>query len=265
MLELYGSVGIVAGLGQAIYLVAAFVLAWHLLRRAWRSRDMAPFLLGIQLLFAMGFGYLLCAAGMGLAMLSATPSRALVSTLLAAGHGATIIGLSAALLFERRVFWPEARWPLVVMAALMAAMGIGWLGATTSGAFATGSYANGWVQLLTAGMLGTNLWVGIEPLVYHSKLAKRVPLGLAEPLVADRFLLWGLGSLARAGLILLGPAAEAMLAGLGAEARNSFSATTLTVASGLGLATSVAYWLTFNPTPAYARWVERRYRGASAS
>jgi hypothetical protein len=252
-------------LGQVVYLAAAVVLAWHLLARARRSRDMAPLLLGIQLLFAMGFGYLLCAAGMGLAMLSTAPSPRLVSILLAAGHGATTIGLSAALLFERRVFWPEARWPLALMAGLMAAMGVGWLGATTSGAFATGSYASGWVRLLTAGMLGTNLWVGIEPLVYHSKLAKRVPLGLAEPLVADRFLLWGLGSLARAALILMGPAAEALLAGLDGEARNTFSAATLAVAGTLGLATSVAYWLTFNPTPAYARWVERRYRGPRAA
>ena len=262
MLELYGSLGIVAGLAQAVYLTAAFVLAWHLLARARRSRDLAPFLLGLQLLFAMGFGYLLCGAGMALAMLTSTKDPALVSTLLAAGHGSTIVGLSAALWFERRVFWPDARWPLALMAVLVAAMGIGWLGATTSGAFETGSYASGWVQLLTAGMLATNLWVGIEPLLYHRKLAKRVPLGLAEPLIADRFLLWGLGSLARAALILMGPAAEAMLAGLAGDARNSFSAVSLAAASGLGLATSVAYWLTFNPTPAYVRWVERRYRGA---
>ncbi len=266
MLELYGSVGVVAGLGQVVYLVAAFVLAGHLLARARRSRDLAPFLLGVQLLFAMGFGYLLCAAGMGLALLSKTPtpSTVLVSTLLAAGHGCTIVGLFAALWFERRVFWPEARWPFALIAGLMGAMGIGWLGAILSGGFATGSYASGWVQLLTAGMLGTNLWVGIEPLVYHRKLAKRVPLGLAEPLVVNRFLLWGLGSLARAALILLGPIAEALLAGLTGEARNSFSASTLVIASSLGLATSVAYWLTFNPTPAYVRWVERRYRGARA-
>ena len=264
MLELYGSVGIVAGLGQAIYLTAAFVLAWHLLARARRSRDLAPALLGVQLLFAMGFGYMLRGAGMALAMLPREKSPALVSILLAAGHGSTIVGLTAALLFERRVFWPEARWPLAVMAALVSAMAIGWLGATTSGAFATGSYANRWVLLLTAGMLGTNLWVGIEPLVYHRKLARRIPLGLAEPLVADRFLLWGLGSLARAALILLGPAAEVLLAALTGGARDRFTAVTLVVASSLGLATSVAYWLTFNPTPAYVRWVERRYRGAGA-
>ena len=35
-------------------------------------------------------------------------------------------------------------------------------------------------------------------------------------------------------------------------------------ASLLGLATSLAYWLTFNPTAAYSRWVERRYRATPA-
>ena len=71
MLALYGSVGVVAGLAQAVYLGAAFVLAAHLLGRARRRRDLAPFLLGVNLLFAMGFGYLLCSAGMATAMLSA--------------------------------------------------------------------------------------------------------------------------------------------------------------------------------------------------
>jgi hypothetical protein len=270
VLQLQGWAGLVAAIPQVVYLGAAFALAWQLFARARRSRDFAPLLLGVQLLFAMGLGYALCGAGMALAMLPAeiglapgAKAPALVAALLALGHGSTIVGLAAALWFERRVFWPDARWALALIGFLVAAMATGWLGATTSGAFATGSYANGWVQLLTAGMLATNLWVGIEPLVYHAKLAKRVPLGLAEPLVADRFLLWGLGSLARALLILMGPAAEALLGVLGAGDRGAFSAATLFVASGLGLATSVAYWLTFEPTAAYVRWVERRYAVAA--
>jgi hypothetical protein len=78
--------------------------------------------------------------------------------------------------------------------------------------------------------------------------------------VADRFLLWGLGSLARAVMVVMGPAAVLALALLDADVRISFSAATLMVASTMGLAASVAYWLTFNPTAAYERWVERRYR-----
>ena len=261
MFALYGSVGVVAELAQAVYLGAAFVLAAHLLGRARRRRDLAPLLLGVNLLFAMGFGYLLCSAGMGVALLTEQASPRLVAGLLGTGYAATIVGLFAALIFQWRVFWPGERWPLALVAGFLGAMGVGWIGYAASGALATGRYEGGWVWLLYAGMLATNLWVGIEPLIYHAKLRKRVPLGLAEPLVADRFLLWGLGSLARAAMILLGPLSELVLDRLGADARLSYSSVTLVVASLLGLATSVAYWLTFNPTAAYARWVERRYRG----
>jgi hypothetical protein len=264
MLALYGSVGVVAGLAQAVYLGAAFVLATHLLGRARRRRDLAPFLLGLNLLLAMGFGYLLCSAGMAAAMLTEQPSPRLVAGLLGSGYAATIAGLCAALVFQWRVFWPAERWPVALMGVFLLAMLAGWLGYATSGALATGRYQGGWVWLLYAGMLATNLWVGIEPLVYHAKLKKRVRLGLAEPLVADRFLLWGLGSLARAAMILLGPLSALVLDRLGAEARLSYSSLTLVLASLLGLATSVAYWLTFNPTATYVRWVERRYRARPA-
>jgi hypothetical protein len=264
VLEVYGSIGIVAGLVQGIYLAAAFLLSVHLLRRARRSGDLAPLLLGIQLLFAMGFGFLLCGAGMAAAMLATEPSPRLVSGLLATGNAATMVGLAAALLFQWRVFWPAAHWPLALGGAFLATMLAGWLGSAASGAFETGSYRNGWFLLLNAGMLAANLWAAIEPLVYHARLRKRVRLGLAEPLVVDRFLLWGLGSLTRAGLIVMGPASEWALLRLEGEARLTFSAVVMVLISALGLATSVAYWLTFNPTGAYVRWVERRYRGSRA-
>ena len=172
--------------------------------------------------------------------------------------------MTAALLFNWRVFWPGQRWPLALGAVFLAAMLTGAVGYAASGVLATGRYRGGWVWLLYAGMLATNLWVAIEPLLYHAKLKKRIPLGLAEPIVADRFLLWGLGSLARAAMIVMGPLSELALDRLGADARLSYSSLMLVLASLLGLATSLAYWLTFNPTHAYARWVERRYRAQPA-
>jgi hypothetical protein len=142
---------------------------------------------------------------------------------------------------------------------------VGWVGYAVTGALATGSYAGFWAWLLVAGMVATNFWVGIQPLLYYGKLRKRIPLGLAEPLVADRFLLWGLGSLARAAMIFLGPVSELALKQLAAESQLSYAAVVLVVASLLGLATSVAYWLTFNPTHTYTRWVERRYSPPQAA
>jgi len=260
MLAFQGAVGGVAGLAQAVYLAAAFLLSAHLLRRAWQRRDLAPFLLGVNLLFAMGFGYLLCSAGMGAALLAEAPAPRLVAALLGTGYGATLAGLVAALVFQWRVFQPTERWPAALAAGLSGAMLAGWAGAAATGALAAGRYEGVWIWLLNAGMLATNLWVGIEPLVYHAKLRRRVPLGLAEPVVADRFLLWGLGSLARAAMVAMGPLSVPVLDRLEGDARLVFSSLTLIAASLLGLATSVAYWLTFNPTAAYTRWVERRYR-----
>lgn len=265
MLEVYGTVGIVAGLAQGLYLTAAFVLSGHLLARARRKGDLAPLLLGLQLLLSMGFGYLLCAAGSSLALLTKDPSPRLVAGLLGSGNAASMLGLFAALLFNWRVFSPGERWPLWLGGGFLAAMGAGWLGSAASGAFETGSYANGWFLLLNAAMLAINLWVGIEPLVYHAKLRKRVRLGLAEPLIVDRFLLWGIGSLARAALIVMGPIGAWLLPGLDEEGRAAFTTASLALAGALGLTTTVAYWLTFNPTAAYARWVERRYRGRGAA
>jgi hypothetical protein len=142
-------------------------------------------------------------------------------------------------------------------------MTAGWVGAAASGAFAGALYRNAWFVLLNAAMLAINLWVGLEPLAYHVKLRRRVALGLAEPLVADRFLLWGVGSLARAALIVLGAVSGLVLPGVAAGAREAFTAATLLLASLLGVLTAGTYWLTFNPTPAYVRWVERRYRRAA--
>lgn len=262
MLESYGVIGVVAGVAQVVYLTAAFVLSGHLLNRARRNRELAPLLLGIQLLFAMGFGYLLSGAGMAIAMVVENPSPRLVAALLGAGYLTTTFGLGAALAFNWRVFWPDRRWPLGLAAFLFGVMGVGWVGGLATGAFETGSYASGWMLLLHGGMLVTNLWGAFEPLRYHAKLEKRIRLGLAEPVVVDRFLLWGLGSLARAALVLVGPIAEWMLGDIHGSSRLSFSAGGLAAASLLGLATSLAYWLTFNPTAAYVRWVERRYRGS---
>ncbi len=268
MLEVYGSLGIVAGIAQAIYLAAAFFLSGHLLIRAHRSRELPQLLLGLHLLLAMGFGYLLCSAGVAIAELSEAPRGELVAPLIGAGYAATIFGLMAALVFNHRVFRPDRHWPLVLVFLASSAMWLGWAGYGLSGGFATARFEGIWLWLMLGGMLATNGWVGIEPLLYHAQLRKRIRLGLAEPLVADRFLLWGSGSLARAAMILLGPFGALLLETVGPQAQASVAAGVLCGASVLGLFTSVAYWLTFCPTQRYQDWVARRYarvvaRGAS--
>ena len=265
LLEIYGSIGIFAGVAQGLYLAAAFLLGGHLLLRARRSRELTQLLLGLHLLLAMGVGYVLLSVGVVLVELSAEPPRRLLAWLMGAGYAATILGLMATLLFNQRVFRPGERWAAVFVGLASAVMWVGWAGYGASGGFAGGRFEGTWLWVQLGGMLATNFWVAAEPLAYHQRMRRRLRLGLADPVVVNRFLLWGLGSLARAVMIGLGPLSALCLAHAGADAAFAISSAILVVASACGLFTSVAYWLTFFPTPGYARWLtSRAARGQSA-
>ncbi len=108
------------------------------------------------------------------------------------------------------------------------------------------------------GITGTNVWVSYEPLRYHRMLRRRLELGMAEPVVVDRMLLWGVGSAARLVLLVVGVGATFFVRGLEPVTALFFSKLVLVGTSLCGLLTSIAYWLAFHPSRAYLRWVERR-------
>src|SRR5262249_29958908 len=93
---------------------------------------------------------------------------------------------------------------------------------------------------------------------YYAQLRRRVLLGLSEPVVADRMLLWGIGSVARAGLVLVGPVSGRYLATLPEAGRISSGAVALVSSSPLGVVPAGRY-LPARPRPrGYLRWVEQR-------
>ncbi len=63
MLELYGSLGIVAGIAQAIYVAMAFGLGGMLVARGVRRSEWAQRTLGAHLLLSLGAGYVPLSAG----------------------------------------------------------------------------------------------------------------------------------------------------------------------------------------------------------
>lgn len=96
-------------------------------------------------------------------------------------------------------------------------------------------------------------WMAAESLRYHALLRRRLALGLADPVVVDRFFVWGIGAAATCVLVtlLLG----LYLNGMTLMA-NSVAASVLATLSGLVFA--VIPCLTFAPPAAYLRFVERR-------
>ena len=264
-LEAYGSMGILSGLVQVVYLGTAFWLGTRLVLRARRSRELPELLLGLHLLLALGLGYVLVSAGVVVAELSDDPPRHVIAPLLALGYAITIAGLTATLLFTRQVFHPDGRlgWALALGAA--AAMGSGWLAYGASGGFSQGTFESLEARLLMGSMVLANGWVAVEPLRYYRRMRRRVRLGLAEPIVTDRFLLWGLGSLARVLMVLLGPISEHALRNSTGDWHAAIPGVTLAAASILGLGTSLCFWNTFEPSAPYRRWVAARYAPLLAS
>jgi len=257
VLEAYGWIGIAVLAAQAAHMTTAFGLGGLLLVRAQRMRDLLPALLGLQLLLAMGIGYLLLAAAAVIDQFAPERSVAGVAALMGVGYLSTIAGLLATLVFTHRVFRPGLASGHALVWSIGGLMLIGWLAFGVVEGFDPG-FRGTWFFIMLYGIVAANLWVAWEPLRYWVVARRRLSLGLAEPLVVDRFLLWGLGSLARTAMALCGPAADRLIPLLGADSHLLASAVVLCAASGLGLFASVSYWLPFFPTRAYIRFVERR-------
>ena len=98
-------------------------------------------------------------------------------------------------------------------------------------------------------------WGAAESLLFYRRAKLQVRLGLMQPVVANRFLLWaiGLGALTA----LLGTTIWASLLGIDP----TVSAWVL-LESLLGSIGALTLWLTFFPSPAYKRYVERKWGGS---
>ncbi|HEX5068262.1 MAG TPA: hypothetical protein VFY49_19235 [Myxococcota bacterium] len=258
MLGLYASIGVFAGVVQLAYLAVAFGVGGLLYARGRRSGEWTQWLLGLHLILSMGIGYLLTCIGTVSVEYGAGLPRIALFLILGIGYAASCSGLTTTLHFTRRVFRPGRGLPFAYATASGAALWMGWLALVVTGDVARGRFDGGWYWVMTGGMLACNVWVAFEPLSYYAQLRRRVLLGLSEPVVADRMLLWGIGSVARAVLVVVGPLSSRYLATLSEAERISHGAIVLMISSLLGLVTAGTYWLAFQPPRAYLRWVEQR-------
>jgi hypothetical protein len=258
MLEIYGSTGIIAGIAQTIFLLTAFGVGGLLLSRAHRSGDRHQRLLGWHLILAMGVGYLLLSIAIATIELGIEMNPTLRGVLVGLGNLATGAGLCATLIFTREVFRPESTWARATVWLLAGLMAAGFAVYGLTGGFPSARYDSWGAATMMAGIVGTNVWVSWEPLRYYLLMRRRLKLGLAEPLVVDRFLLWGVGSASRLVLVLFGVGSALFVRNLEPDAALALAKLVLVGTSICGLVASISYWLAFHPTPAYQRWVERR-------
>jgi hypothetical protein len=155
------------------------------------------------------------------------------------------LGVCAVLAFVVHVFRPGAAWARALVAAMIAAMALGYAGYTLAGGFAHGRPEGFWYWLEFAPIGTYQVWAAAEALLYYRMMLRRRALGLADPLVANRFLCWGVGSLLAVAAIWTVSVPALLGLPLGEQQRVAPFTLSLTAVWGIGCV--AAYWLAFFP------------------
>ena len=231
-------------IGFGSFLAVSLAVGIRLLLLARRTRKLPELAMGLNFVVAGFIGYALLVAAESLHLL---PGRL-------AGFGSFFgvsgisIGGAFVCLFTQRVFQTHNR---VAIAAL----------ALLSGWFALASYG-AWVLNVAKVQQGFGVWLGHwgahigllaaygwstgESLRYYALMRRRVQVGVGDALVANRFLLWGIGTLATVLVTLL-------YMGMQLLGHYELPASLVGVSSLLVLVTAIAEWLAFFPPQSYRK------------
>jgi hypothetical protein len=219
------------------------------LRVAARTRRAPELLFGLSFLFQLlGYAAVVVAA----AASQGPPPRAAVE----AGALVVDLGFIAEVGFVWFVFRRDEGWARVLAGALaLASLAMPVLNHVVP--WADGVPSAAWPRAIVRSACYS--WAALEAFRYARLMWRRVRFGLAEPLVADRFFLWGLGSASAAlmqGTLTMGGAIYVRAA----EGGHVF----FWSGAAFGLIASIAFGLSFFPPAAYRRYVERRVDAAEA-
>jgi hypothetical protein len=243
-------------LGFLAFFVASLVVGVRLLLLWRRSRELPELLIGIGVL---GIG----PVGFGLMMLGQTLMKGGSSTagtaVFATAQVAVYTGVLAKYFFNWRVYYPSNK----VVGALVLAAGSGLVGLTLHRTMLSGFVPPATpdaLSLTSTGLqLGALFWGSLEALRYWGRMRKRTRLGLADPAVTNRFLLWGIGAGAAGLGTAIGTVASILLGMPSLQIP-----WVVAVSSAHGMVAAVAMWLAFLPPQSWLRFVRREVRASQA-
>jgi hypothetical protein len=234
----------------ALYVLVGVPL-WQLARR---SGDVAARLIGVTFLL-WGFSYLLYNIPLVLA------DERLLTPFFFGGRVAYDLGALTMAVFTWKVFRSNERWALGLVLATGVCLGFGIVGSAAVGDW-EGVYplTNPWFWLEWLGMCLPLAWVGCEGLLEHVQARRRAVFGLCEPIVANRFLLWGL-----VGVFMLSSNFAMLPQYIEYEQEAQFSAAMDALVGLTEIFTIGVIALVFFPPRWYRRWVENGANSAMAS
>lgn len=219
----------------AIYVGVRTLLIWR------RTRMLPELAVGVNVLGIATGGAVLTALG-ALSARSGEPSSV---PWLAFGLFCLVVHVTAQAIGNWKIFRPTDRWPMV-LSAVIAVLACVWMSASLVSPEPSTPRSIGFLLLRLVGMT----WAAWECFRYAAQLRRRVVLGLAEPMIAHRIQLWGVGAVAQCIAIGLDLGA---FAAIGASLASMPAG--LHVISVLGLVGTAAIALAFFPPKAYVRMI----------
>lgn len=232
----------------AAFIVAGGVVGVRLLLLAARTRELSDWIVGFSLfdLSAVAYPLILMGTLGDLSLADAKLVTTLSSVSLALGWGGVFV-------FTKRVFRPDERWALALVGAGFAMLAYGLAAglphiqhapdrATLLAAAGPGMWVEYAAILVYA-------WTSLEGFRCWSQARRRLRLGLTDPLVVNRFLLWGWIGVAS----LLSVAPSTLISLAGGEGSTSVVGRLCTALGGLVAAGALQ--LAFLPPARYRAWI----------
>lgn len=242
----------VAWIGFVAFFAVSLLVGVRLVALWRRTGELPELLIGVGVLGIGPVGFGLLTLGDAL-LRSGQPE--LARWLLAVANSAVAAGVFATCVFTWRVYHPSRRWARRLSWGIAGVLLSTLVGDALQTGFREIRLDSGSSVLRTATQVAILLWSAGESLRYWRMMRRRLRLGLADPLVTNRFFLWGLA----AGAAGLGSAIG--LAAQIATGRPPLEIGWLMLSSSLhGLVAAVAMWLAFLPLPFYRRLLESRAR-----
>jgi hypothetical protein len=185
-------------------------------------------------------------------------------------QAAVHLGMACFAVFVWRTFRPKDAWASRLCGAIAGLLAVNlvlfqWTGAAASQAHPFHIAVGSSLSLVFA-------WGFLEAVRFYGSMRRRLALGLADPLVANRFLLFALwtGGMTVLPLLVAGVRIANMIhtgrgwtapaeAGIAVTADAQWALQIVRIAVlVIGFPTLAGIWLAFFPPGRYARWVERR-------
>jgi hypothetical protein len=245
------------GLGFAAFFLVATVVGLRLLALWWHSGELPELLIAGGVLGIGSFGFAFSVFAFALMQAHPGVSRALWSVAFLSMNA----GGACTYVFTWTVFRRGEGWALALVLGLCAVFAVTWLAelASTGFVFDPDFRQSLPMQVSSWARVGALGWGAFESLRYWAMMRRRARLGLGNPVVENRFLLWGLGIGAAGWGVLLGTLLP-LLAGVAPMDPE------LQLSNSLhGLAAAVAMWFAFVPPARYLAWISRRGAARAAA